>query len=236
MRSLLPRRLPLLSLLFLVPHVGFAEEAAVEAAESSTRMHLSFSVFGQSVPSLDLAAQAGASGFGDGDDATALSLGVEIDFGVELNPIELGVSFAQATGGLDQDDIEERYFDGSDTAQGASTTEVGLHAWWVGSATTDLQLLSGPHVRWLRMKSTSGVADAQSDSLGLGGQFGIRYRTHKVSPTLDGAVRAMISLDANLPLEATVRGANGDALFTSDSPDGAFFSYTVSAGFCLSFK
>lgn len=231
-RTLLPA---LFGFALLSAQQGHAQTAE-DAAASGPTMHLAFSVFGQSVPSLDLAAQAGADGFGEGDDATALSLGVKIDFGVGLGPVEVGVAFAQAAGGLDQDDIEERYFDGTDTAQGASTTEAGLHAWWVSASSPDLQLLTGPRVRWLSMKSTSGVADARSDSLGFGGQFGIRYRTHKVSSTLDGALRAMVSLDANLPLEATVTGASGDPLFTSDSPSGVFFSYTVAAGFCLSFK
>lgn len=205
-------------------------------AQADTQMHLGFSVFGQSVPTLDLADQAGVSGFGRGDDATALNLGVQIDFGVQLAPIELGLSIAQASGGLDQDDIEERYFGDSDTAQGASTTEAGLHVWWVHASSADLALIAGPHARWLRMKSTSGVASARSDSLGLGADLGLRYRTHKVSDTLDGAVRFLVGLDANLPLEATVRRASGEALFSSDSPSGTFFSYTIGAGFCLTFK
>lgn len=219
------RRLILLALLAL-PGLGRAD----------TRMHLTFSVFGRSVPNLDLAEQAGVSGFGRADDAAALSLGVEVDFGIELDPIEIGISVAEAAGGLDQDAIEERYFDDSDTAQGASTSEAGLHAWWVFGAGEDLQWLAGPHARFLRMKGVSGAASARSDSLGFGAQFGMRFRTHKVSEGLDGSVRALVSLDANLPLEATVRRASGDPLFTNDSPDGVFYAYAVTAGFCLTFK
>ncbi|MGK0362311.1 MAG: hypothetical protein ACI9U2_004632 [Bradymonadia bacterium] len=214
-----------------------ATSALVSSAAADVRYHLSFSVFGRSVPSLDLAAKAEVRDFGAADDAGALSMGVLASLGVEVSRIEIGIDHAQGAGGLDQGTIDQRYFGGGDEPTiGATTTETGAHVWWVIRYSPDLQFMVGPHVRWLGMVTSSDAGKARVKALGVGGQVGLRARTNKITANLDGSLRVMGSLHGNYPLRVSVRSAETGVLFENNDPAGLFADYGVSVGYCLTFK
>lgn len=208
----------------------------VSSASADPRYHLSFSVFGRSVPSLDLAAKAEERGFGSADDAGALSMGVLASFGVEFSRIEIGIDHAQGAGGLDQGAIDQRYFGGGDAPTiGATTTETGAHVWWIMRQSADLQFMAGPHVRWLGMITSSDAGKARVKALGVGGQLGMRMRVNQFTPNLDGSLRVMGSVHGNFPLHVSVRSDAG-VLFENNDPAGLFADYGLSVGYCLTFK
>lgn len=202
---------------------------------TSAQMHLELSLFGRLTLGADLADFAGATGHGQGNDASE-NIGLQLSVGVQYGSIEFGVDLARSVGGLDESQIDRRYFDSSDPAATAVTEDGGLRLWWVHSTSPSFQVMAGPHARWLIQTSESGVSQAQLNAFGVGAQLGFRWRTNRFSELVDGTLRVLGSAHGNFPTSLSVRRATGNLLFGSSKPQGSFFDVGLSVGYGVTFR
>ena len=205
-------------------------------ALAELRFHLDAGAFSRTQLGLDLAELAGATGFGEGSDATPAALGIRLGFGVQMSDFEVGVDVGLAAGGLDLLAIEERYVGAVDEIGGSSTLTAGLRVMWVPTLDADWQLLLGPQAAWQALGAASGVGDGNLTSLGLGGLAGVRWRTHEITPTLDGSLQLTAEGLAHLPLSVRVGRGTNDVVFESQSPEGLFGSFGLAVSYCFGFR
>ncbi|MEZ4468680.1 MAG: hypothetical protein R3F60_12290 [bacterium] len=206
------------------------------SALADIRFNLDMGAFSRAIAAVDLAELAGVSTFGAQDDQAPTALGLQLGFGVQLDALEVGIDVGLGAGGLDLVAIEKRYFGEEDDVGGGSTLQAGLHGWWTPTLAEDWQLMLGPKAAWHLANVASGVGQATVTSLGLGGQIGFRWRSQRVSPTLDGHLQVTADVLAHLPLSVSVRRSADDIVFESDAPEGVFASWGLAAGYCLTFK
>lgn len=205
-------------------------------AAAEVRFHLDAGLLTRSQLGVDLARLAGATGFGEASDATPVALGLRLGFGVQLDDFEGAVDVGLAAGGLHLPNIEERYLGAQDDIGGSSTLTAGLRLMWVPMLDTNWQLLLGPQVAWQALGAASGVGQGNLTSLGLGGVVGFRWRTHEVTPTLDGHLQVTADGAAHLPFSVQVRRSASDVVFESQSPEGIFGSWGLGVSYCFGFR
>lgn len=186
---------------------------------------------------IDLAREAGASGYGSGDDTTGRgTLGFELRAGV-LFPLslELDATAGIAIGGLALAGVERRYFGsigsfGTNLAAGLETS-----ARFAPRVAPDLRLLVGPAVGWKRLASSSDVGMARIDLLGVGLDAGARLRLHTSSRVVDGHLELVLRARRELPLDVYVARSADDVLFSGNGSGEAIYSLGLGISYVMAF-
>lgn len=186
---------------------------------------------------IDLAREAGASGYGEGDDTTGRgALGFELRAGVLLPfELELDARGVLAVGGLDIDDVEQRYF--GDTDEVGSTLSAGLDASVLYAPALDrgLRLLVGPAVGWRRLSVASGVGAAQVDLVGVGIDAGLRLELGALSDVVDGHLELVLHGRRELPTRVFVGQSRDRTLFTGTGHGDPVYSFGAGVSYVFAF-
>jgi hypothetical protein len=185
---------------------------------------------------VDLAAMAGADGYGAQSDISPGQLGLQLSAGLQPLPaFEIGLDASIAVGGLALGDVEERYFGEQDTVGGSSTVEGGGALRWVPELSPDLRLLIGGAAAWQRMSTASGLGSAHLDSLAIGPEVGVRWRATD-GETVDGELQLRVDGRWHRPLRAEVLRSSEDVLFETTDADDPFWSVGVSVSWLFAFR
>lgn len=186
---------------------------------------------------IDLAEEAGASGYGASDDTTGRgALGLELRAGVLLPfELELDARGVIAVGGLDLDDVEQRYFGATDTV--GSTLSAGLDGsvLYAPALGRDLRLLAGPAVGWRRLGASSGVGMAQIDLIGVGVDAGLRLQLSTISRAVDGQLELVLRARRELPQRVFVGQNREDFLFEGTGHGSAIYSFGLGVSYVFAF-
>lgn len=227
--------------ILLAPMVGVAMLALGTTARaqppSGLELSAGASLTGRYTTRADLAALAGSSGYGSGNDLGPSTLGLELHGGVNLPLAELGVGGWLAVGGLSLDSVERRYLGGT-PAQLGSSLDLGaeaalrLHP----DISRELGLKVGPAIAWQGMAASSPLGMARLELLGVGLDAGLVLRTGAISRVVDGHVELMLSARRELPLDVYVaRDANDVLLSGTAGSAGAIYSFGARLGYVFDF-
>lgn len=195
------------------------------------------SLAGRYTTHADLAALAGAHGYGSGDDVGPPTLGLELHGGLDLPLVELGVGAWLGVGGLSLDRVETRYLGGSHADVGSSLDlgvegALRLHP----ELSSELGLRLGPSVAWQRMAASSPLGLARLDLLGVGIDAGVVWRTGPIAPVVDGHLELMLSARRELPLYAYVARSASDVVLSGTSGHApAIYSFGCRLGYVFDF-
>lgn len=193
------------------------------------------SLAGRYTTRTDLAALAGSSRFGSGNDVSPM-IGLELHGDVSLPLVELGVGGWLGVGGLSLDSVEQRYLGGARSQLGSSLDLGGeaalrLHP----DISQKLGLRLGPAVAWQRMSASSPLGMARLDLLGVGLDAGLVWRTGPISPIVDGHVELMLSARRELPLGLLVERDASDVVLSGTRRTAAIYSFGARIGYVFDF-
>ncbi len=217
----------------LSPAVAGAQEEDEPPVEALVGIGLGY----RWLSAIDLAEQAGASGYGSEDDTTGrgiLSL-FDLRGGVLFaSVLELDVSAWIGIGGLALADVEQRYFGSTDVVGGALALGADASARYAPKIASDWRLLIGPGASLTRLSASSSLGLTRVDLVGVGLDLGARLHTNRMGSVADGHVELVLRARRELPAGVHV-SAGDDVLFsgTSGSGDpiwslGATVSYVTS--------
>ncbi len=185
---------------------------------------------------VDLAALAGARGYGSGSDLGPAVLGFEAHGGLNLPLAELGVGGFIGVGGLALDRIESRYLGGG-AANTGSSLDLGVEAALRlhPELSEDVGLRLGPAVAWQRMSAASPLGLARLDLLGVGLDAGLAWRTGAISPKVDGHLELMLSARRELPLGLHVDQGPGQLVLSGTAGGATAYSFGARLGYVFDF-
>ncbi len=182
---------------------------------------------------LDLAKIAEEPGYGQGDDAGPLALGLEAR-GAFRFPFDLEVtaSGAVAVGGLDLGAVEQRYLGAQEDIGSTASVwgEAGLR--YAPRLSDDLHALVGPQVGWHYLSASSPAGHARSALVAAGLDLGVRLRLHEQPRKLNHYLEFSLQGRREFPLTLQVSrdSASEDAvLFDSTSQSARIYSFGLSA-------
>jgi len=168
----------------------------------------------QMTSAIDLAKLAGATGYGEADDAPGPSLGLILSGGVVTRRCELIVEGLMAFGGLALGDIEERYFGAEPEPIGGTASialKVSARYRLPLSASTEVALGAG--AGWLAMGASSPVGGGYLRAVQLGPEAELRFKAHGDGP---GGGWFGLGIDGAVLLPYHVSASSGEPLFESD--------------------
>jgi hypothetical protein len=185
---------------------------------------------------VDLAAMAGADGYGSARDTSPGQLGWQISGGLQPIPaFEVGLDASIAVGGLAIGDVEERYFDQQDNVGSSATVEAGLALRWLPVLSPDLRLFTGGAASLQRMSSASGIGHARLDSLAIGPEAGLRWRVSE-GDGVDGELQLRVDGRWHQPLRVEVAHSADNVLFETTDAEEGFWSAAVSVSWIFAFR
>lgn len=185
---------------------------------------------------VDLAEQAGASGYGAANDASPAALAFEIRGGVLFPvPLELDLTAAIAVGGLAIAEVERRYFGATADIGSSISASAEASPRFAPLVASDLRLLVGPALGVQRMSVSSPAGSARIDLLGVGLDAGARLRMHSISRILDGHLEVVLRARRELPLDVRVQRSADDVLFSGTGDGPAIYSVGLGVSYVFSF-
>lgn len=219
---------------------GLLLSSAAEAAETTETEWL----FGAGVSfvrttPVDLAAIAGSSRYGTGNDASGAALGFGLRAGVVTERVfELSLTGTIAAGGLALAQIESRYYGvGPDTIGGTLTATAELSGRYVAWDRPSLRLFVGPAVGLQRRAASSGVGGAFLDTVPVGLDVGARVPVSRISRRVEGSLELTLLARRELMPAAQVGGGRAGPPELAGSGGGdAIYSFGVAFGYVFGLR
>ncbi len=199
---------------------------------------LELGLVGRSLSEIDLADQAGVTGFGAADDAGPLMLGVRGAIGLRtLDVLELRLFAELGAGGLDLAAVEARYAGAEDEQLGGN---LFLGVGGQISATIPLgervRAIGGIDLGHQWLNAVSPAVTARARSLFVGGHAGMRIDVAPSRRAVQGHLQILFDYWHHVPMGVEAAGGEESDDFSTSDPSGAGWqSFGLLLGYGLRF-
>jgi hypothetical protein len=179
---------------------------------------------------LDLAKQAGATGYGSGNDVALMSGALDAGMGFAMRQggtlLEATIEGWIAAGGLDIGSVERRYLAGRSFDIGSSSAYgMAFRERIMPELSPNVNLVVGPSFEFRDLVASSPAGRASAALLGVGLEAGVRWRLHSLSEHASGWLQITVRGCGELPMSVHVDRSTNDPVFSagySGHPIGSF--------------